>query len=126
MTKTTNITPSMTKALEFAQRHGAVHAGANVKRGHVVRFPASVLRALERRGLLSLQISPDGGMMGTLAPRPVGRFTVGQSVKHAEYMTGTAPWGVVVGNDPKNTANVRIRTAHGNVYDVHNAMLSDA
>jgi hypothetical protein len=67
----TDLTDAMRKALELARDEGAVYAGQNVRRGGLVsKVNSSVLRALERRGLLKLQISPDGGMMGRLTPGP--------------------------------------------------------
>jgi hypothetical protein len=61
------ITANMEQALMEARASGVVHAGKSVDwRGRTSRHAASTLRALAQRGLLSLAISPDGGMMGRL------------------------------------------------------------
>jgi LDH2 family malate/lactate/ureidoglycolate dehydrogenase len=64
---TTTLTVSMEKALAWARAHGVIFAGTNIRNGCQVTFAASVIRALARRGLVTLAISPDGGMMA----RPV-------------------------------------------------------
>ena len=56
-----NMTETMLVALATSIRQRAIFAGRG-RRMSVV-FPASVLRALYRRGLVTLHVSPDGGMM---------------------------------------------------------------
>lgn len=54
-------------ALQAASESGAVCAGYNTRRNgsrFYVAYPT--LRALHRRGLLALVISPDGGVMGRI------------------------------------------------------------
>jgi hypothetical protein len=51
------------QCLAWAREHGAVFAGSNVHKGRLVRFPASTLVALHRRGLVTLRTGPDGGIM---------------------------------------------------------------
>lgn len=59
------INDAQQKALDYAAENGCVFAGENVtSRGSCFQVAASTLRALERRGFLTVQISPDGGMMG--------------------------------------------------------------
>lgn len=51
-------------ALAYARAHGGViFAGRNVHAGCSRSFSAAALRALEREGLVTLRLSPDGGMM---------------------------------------------------------------
>lgn len=59
------MTPKQTQALDLAKANdGAVFAGYNVtKKGSRVMVAASTLRALEKQGLVTLCIGPDGGMM---------------------------------------------------------------
>lgn len=55
----------MILALQRAIKSGAVFAGTGAsERGAVERHSAKALQGLERRGLLTLHISPDGGTMG--------------------------------------------------------------
>jgi hypothetical protein len=68
------LTPKMLDALRLARvNDGVVFAGVDYKREpggrhRMVRTPASVLLGLERRGLATCQIGPDGGMMARLTP----------------------------------------------------------
>jgi hypothetical protein len=54
-------------AVALAHENGAVYPGTNVFKGAVYRVNVSTIRALERRGLLTTHLSPDGGMMARLA-----------------------------------------------------------
>ena len=61
------LTAKMEYALNEAKASGVVFAGANTdRRGRITRHAVSTLRALHARGLLKLEISPDGWMMGCL------------------------------------------------------------
>lgn len=61
------MTESMTKALEVAKAQGGhVFAGYNVVRGRQTLISARTLDALARRGVVTLSIGPDGGMLATL------------------------------------------------------------
>lgn len=62
------ITQSMEKALMLAARNGAVFAGGGneVARGSCCSLSAITIKALAARGWVTLQISPDGGMMGRI------------------------------------------------------------
>ena len=68
------LTPKMLDALRVARvNDGCVFAGKDYKRQsggrHImIRTPATVLMGLERRGLATLQLSPEGGMMARLTP----------------------------------------------------------
>lgn len=57
----------MEKAIEIAKRNGAVFAGKNGNgKGGLVTVSASTIRGLELRGLVTVSIGPDGGMMTKL------------------------------------------------------------
>lgn len=59
------LTPTMSMALGLALKHGAVWAGRNeTTHGGYRTVSTPTLFGLERRGLLVLQASPDGTMMG--------------------------------------------------------------
>lgn len=62
------LTSAMLDALDIAVDFGAAVAGAQADprvsyRGSLLRIHASALRALERRGYVTLHISPDGRKM---------------------------------------------------------------
>lgn len=61
-------TPAQQAAMTRILRDGFVYAGTNTHKGRVERTAASTLRALERKGLVVLSLSPDGGMMARCAP----------------------------------------------------------
>jgi len=62
--KNTELTPKMQQILDLVTKRGGMFAGHDVDdRGWQINVPASTLRALEKRGLITLSISPDGGMM---------------------------------------------------------------
>lgn len=63
------LTINMKTAIQFAKDNGAVFAGYNMARGSRFRVAASTLLALEKRGLLTTSIGPDGGMMGRLTEK---------------------------------------------------------
>jgi hypothetical protein len=68
--KRPELTLKMQQALLEAKASGSVFAGNNVdRRGRMMRHAASTLRALASRGLLTLNIGPDGGTMGRLTKR---------------------------------------------------------
>ena len=73
------LTAAMQSAMEWIDRDGFVYAGTNVHKGRQYNIAASTLRGLERRGLVALQVSPDGGMMAkkapTCHPSLVGEYT---------------------------------------------------
>ena len=65
------LTSAQRKALAYAaderEGDGCVFAGRSVtRRGSVFEVAASTIRALERRGLVTTSISPDGGVMATI------------------------------------------------------------
>jgi len=64
-----NLSESQLKALTIADaNNGIVFAGANhLRNGSIQHVPAAALRALERRGVVTLHIGPDGGMMARRA-----------------------------------------------------------
>jgi hypothetical protein len=59
------LTAAQTKALEYLTEHGYVFSGTTVQRGAVVRVAASTLRALERKGLVTIAHHCDGGLVAT-------------------------------------------------------------
>lgn len=63
----TALTDEMTRVLTLVVERGALVAGKGEHKGRVERISATTLKALERRGLVTLHIGPDGGMMA----RPV-------------------------------------------------------
>lgn len=60
------MTPAMLRAMGILEARGTVFAGCQTE-GDGQPINASTLRALERRGLVRLGLSPDGGMMARLA-----------------------------------------------------------
>lgn len=62
------MTTAMQKAINMAKAQGGyIIAGHSVSaKGSTVRVSASTLRALAKRGVMTLHIGPDGGMMGRL------------------------------------------------------------
>lgn len=54
------------RALAIAHAAGAVVAGYQIERGSRTRVQASTIQSLARQGLVTLDISPDGGMQGRL------------------------------------------------------------
>jgi hypothetical protein len=72
-----NLSPSMMLTLAVARINGCVFAGGGnqLRPGALISISVSSITGLVRRGLLTQQISPDGG----LAARPVGPFAVHQS-----------------------------------------------
>ena len=65
-----NLTEHQRNALVILAESGAVFPGPQIRKGCVwARVNVSTLIALKRRGLLHLQLGPDGGMMGVQVPR---------------------------------------------------------
>lgn len=73
------MTPTMKEALFLAARNGAVWPGNGneIEPGGLVKVNAMVIKALAARGLLTLQISPEGGAMGVLTE--AGKVEVAKS-----------------------------------------------
>lgn len=64
------LTPAMKRHLDLMRElGGTLIAGHGEIDGRLLRISASTLAALERRGFCSISISPDGGMMGRIAPQ---------------------------------------------------------
>ncbi len=61
-----SLTYSAEKVLAIAARDGAVIAGKSEHRGAVERVSASTIQSLAADGLVTLGLSPDGGVMGRL------------------------------------------------------------
>lgn len=62
------LTQKMLTAILMAFRDGACAAGHQAVRGHLVKVQASTLKALERRGMMTIHTHPDGCIMGRLTP----------------------------------------------------------
>jgi hypothetical protein len=61
------LTKAMQDAMEWVNRDGFVYAGYNVHKGRRFMIYTSTLHALEKRGLVTIQTSPDGGLMARKA-----------------------------------------------------------
>jgi hypothetical protein len=59
------LTNKMKAAMALATENGCVFSGTDVIAGRVVRVSAGTLRALERLGLVSIEIAPDDGIVAT-------------------------------------------------------------
>ena len=59
----TELTDTMKWVLEDVRKRGIAFAGRNVVDGKAYDIRATVLRALELRGLVTISTSPDGGLM---------------------------------------------------------------
>lgn len=67
-----SLTPSMERALRYTVQNTFSYAGRDCMRtGEVVTVAASTLRGLAHRGMVTLGINPDGGMMATPAPEGI-------------------------------------------------------
>lgn len=61
------LSPAMVAMLAFAVRQGGwLVAGDTCESGRKITVSASTVRALASRGMVTLSLSPDGNMMGTL------------------------------------------------------------
>jgi hypothetical protein len=59
-----SLTAKQRVALDTALRNGAVFAGKSENKGHASSVAATTVMALKRRGLLDIQIGPNGGLTG--------------------------------------------------------------
>lgn len=61
-------TPAQIRVLEVIARDGSAVAGRSAYRGRVENLSAQAMLALERAGIVTISIGPDGGMMARAAP----------------------------------------------------------
>lgn len=64
----TKFTPAQIRVLEAIGRDGSAIAGRSVHKGRVEVLSAQAMLALERAGIVTITIGPDGGMMAHAAP----------------------------------------------------------
>lgn len=84
-----DLTKPMIVALRIAKECGSVIAGRNVDRvGRSAVVAASVLRGLERRGLVQLCLDTEGGMGARLTD--LGRHTVTLLNSGNSFLVGVA------------------------------------
>ena len=70
-----DLSEPMREALSFARDSGGtLYAGRNVIRGRSLVVNARTLDGLASRGLVTLSVSPDGGMMATVCASPISLY----------------------------------------------------